>query len=644
LCVSGTDTKEPFDFSTIAGSPPNESTELVTAFERCLSGETVVVESRFRLVAVPDEGQWKLHFFPFVVVNERGVLILFEDITEQRIATDAFEAAEQRFRSLVDAAGDGIVIYRSRILLYVNPEAVGLFGYKSPDELVGRPLGDLVEFEHRASFEANLSEVESSLGVGVFETTFVRCDGVSFSAECRTSQTRIDDTGAGFLFVRNTATRKRQQARRENAKRIESLARLSSAIGAELRSYANRLHRVTSQLAGYNDERQSRVLELLQITNELSERSSQLLLPETTTSRGTDLIPLEVLLERVCSRLTRCLSETTSDQANTVRAQANDVHIDLEPVEYAVRGDPIAIEQGLVTLALAVRRPRTQRTPLRVIGVKSGKLERDTRLGYRLTISSGEPQGRSSNYGAIPSDFTATTSPFGSWEKGHDLELLEAFAVLLAQGCWVETQQGARDGLYFEVELVLDPTRPITLDTIPPVPSQQFFSSPALTTLSTQTPHLLEPEESSPETARSFASQIQPYNRAQSPILICDDEPRLVALTAGLLKEFGFEVLTVRSGAEAIKVLQTNPADVVILDVNLPGEDARDIVVELRRKSPVSVILSSGYTEEDVDPLLLQEPTVRAFLSKPYSVDVLVQTIDRVRAESSLRQKSSSHI
>ncbi|MGC4069327.1 MAG: response regulator [Polyangiaceae bacterium] len=140
-------------------------------------------------------------------------------------------------------------------------------------------------------------------------------------------------------------------------------------------------------------------------------------------------------------------------------------------------------------------------------------------------------------------------------------------------------------------------------------------------------------EEAAPDTERSQATQAAAASRAETPVLICDDEARLVALTAGLLREFGFDVLTVRSGRDAVKTVVDHPVDVIVLDVNLPGEDARKVVLALQATREIAVVLSSGYTEEDVDPLLLQEPSVKAFLSKPYTVDVLVQTIDRVRAE-----------
>ena len=630
------------DFSIEIVARTQNDAEFANALTRCLAGEFVALETANPPGLYFGEGQWKLYFLPFIVENERGITLFFEDITEQRITNEAFQAAEQRFRLLVDAAADGIVIFRSQILLYVNLEAVNLLGYQSPDELVGRPLGDLVDAGHRPSFDANLNELESSQGAGVFETAFVRRDDVSFPVECRVSHTRVDDMGAGFLFFRNIADRKRQQSRRENAKRVESLAQLSTSVGTELQGFTNRLRRLATRIKGTLEERETVGLELMQLTNELAERARQFVLSGAATVTVAEATPLEELLGRVCSKLTQTQTKGALEPPDALSGRPSDVHIDLEPVEYAVRGDPTSIERSLVTLALAAWRSRTRSAPLRIRGAKSMKTDRDAWLGYRLSIIGGDTQIRQSGATAASSTFPPTASPFGSWEKGHDLELLEAFATLQAQGCWVETQQGVRGGLCFEIELTLDPSRSVSFDSVPPPQARPGGSGQLPVETREQKPATRRNDERSPDTERSLAAHSQPTNRGFPPILICDDEPRLVALTAGLLREFGFEVLTVRSGIDAIKTARTQPVDLVVLDVNLPGEDAREIVVELQRNAPVSIILSSGYTEEDVDPLLLREPAVKAFLSKPYTVDVLVQTIDRVRTETPERQTSNT--
>lgn len=119
----------------------------------------------------------------------------------------------------------------------------------------------------------------------------------------------------------------------------------------------------------------------------------------------------------------------------------------------------------------------------------------------------------------------------------------------------------------------------------------------------------------------------------RTSVLICDDEARLGALTAGLLAEYGFNSITVGSGEDAIVALsKAEPAiDVVLLDVNLAhGKPARDVLSTIEaRGDRVRVVLTSGLAEEDVDPALIGHPSVAGYVAKPYGVDELVQTIKR---------------
>ena len=113
-------------------------------------------------------------------------------------------------------------------------------------------------------------------------------------------------------------------------------------------------------------------------------------------------------------------------------------------------------------------------------------------------------------------------------------------------------------------------------------------------------------------------------------VLICDDETRLVSLTAGLLREFGYEVLTVQNGQDAIDKIKLESVDIVILDVNLPGEDTVGVARGLLENKVPAIVLSSGFAEEDVESELLSLPGVKAFLAKPYSIESLSATIRRV--------------
>lgn len=114
-------------------------------------------------------------------------------------------------------------------------------------------------------------------------------------------------------------------------------------------------------------------------------------------------------------------------------------------------------------------------------------------------------------------------------------------------------------------------------------------------------------------------------------VLICDDESRLSALTAGLLSEYGFESVTVGTGDDAIRHLQEGDVlvDVVLLDVNLAqGASAQDVLLGMDATgSEARVILTSGLAEEDLDPELISHPCVVGYVAKPYAVEQLVQSI-----------------
>lgn len=121
-------------------------------------------------------------------------------------------------------------------------------------------------------------------------------------------------------------------------------------------------------------------------------------------------------------------------------------------------------------------------------------------------------------------------------------------------------------------------------------------------------------------------------------VLICDDEARLGALTAGLLSEYGFNPVTVGTGEDALIALadQSTGVDLVLLDVNLSaGSSARDVLCAMRERGQnARVILTSGLAEEDVDADLVTDPAVVGYIAKPYGVDQLILSINKALGRS----------
>jgi signal transduction histidine kinase/ActR/RegA family two-component response regulator len=98
-------------------------------------------------------------------------------------------------------------------------------------------------------------------------------------------------------------------------------------------------------------------------------------------------------------------------------------------------------------------------------------------------------------------------------------------------------------------------------------------------------------------------------------ILVVDDDPLISSTTAALLEDLGHEAICVSSGAEAIKLLDTDPAvDLLITDHAMPVMTGMELVSIVRRRWPgLPVVLASGYADlEEVNGMAVPR------LAKPY--------------------------
>ena len=81
-------------------------------------------------------------------------------------------------------------------------------------------------------------------------------------------------------------------------------------------------------------------------------------------------------------------------------------------------------------------------------------------------------------------------------------------------------------------------------------------------------------------------------------ILIVDDEPKVLKLFTRLLNEGGYSVTTVDSANDAVKVLNEQRVDLLILDLSMPQPDGFDLLKSLRVERPgLRILVISGYME-----------------------------------------------
>ena len=114
-----------------------------------------------------------------------------------------------------------------------------------------------------------------------------------------------------------------------------------------------------------------------------------------------------------------------------------------------------------------------------------------------------------------------------------------------------------------------------------------------------------------------------------SPVIVLvEDDPSLRTLTTRALHENGYGVRSCATGAEMWVALQAGPADLVILDVMLPGTSGIDLCRAIRRDSEVPIIFISARGSE-TDRVVGLELGADDYLAKPFGTRELVA---RVRA------------
>ena len=100
------------------------------------------------------------------------------DVTERRQAEEALSQSEARYRGLVDHSPEGVVVYCDSRFVYANAAALALFGASRPEDLMGRPVFDVVhpDFRALARERARRSQQENAPSP-LAEQKYVRLDG-----------------------------------------------------------------------------------------------------------------------------------------------------------------------------------------------------------------------------------------------------------------------------------------------------------------------------------------------------------------------------------------------------------------------------------------------------------------------------------
>lgn len=105
---------------------------------------------------------------------------------------------------------------------------------------------------------------------------------------------------------------------------------------------------------------------------------------------------------------------------------------------------------------------------------------------------------------------------------------------------------------------------------------------------------------------------------SKETILIVDDEKEIRDLIAIYLSNEGYEILMATNGLEALKVVEKQEVDLIVLDIMMPDMDGIEACVKIRKEKDMPIIMLSAKSE-DMDKILGLTTGADDYVTKPFN-------------------------
>jgi len=520
------------------------------------------------------------------------------DALSQR--AESLQQSEQRFRSMIENAGDAIYIHdHNGKILSANQVCCCQTGY-TLDELLMSPVSLIDRQIDVQTLEEtwHLATVAPARFPMTLKTVHTRKDGSSFPAEVRLSLLPAGDDVHFVAMVRDITERKRAEdellrakaaAETANTTKSEFLANMSHEIRTPMNGVIG-----NAQLLRFTDltEEQSRYLEyieadakhLVSVINDLLDISKieagKMELEQTSFSlRGC----INDLLKPMTPRIATKGLIFNTEIANTVPDALTGDQLRLKQILRNLVGNAIKFtDQGSITLRVELLE-RSENMALFYFSVI------DTGIGI--------PQEALERlFTPFTQADSSVTRKFGG--TGLGLSICNRLAGLMGGNISVESSEGA--GSCFHVTL---PFQTRQAGTLPQEEPLQANTSPG-------------------------------WQGTPLTILLVDDSQTSQIMAANLLRHFDHRVETAENGADALEQWRKDSFDIILMDIQMPvmdGLEAMRIIREEERttnRHTAIIALTAHALVEQRNHLL--SSGFDGYVSKPLDIAVLHTEMKRV--------------
>jgi PAS domain S-box-containing protein len=520
-----------------------------------------------------------------VALSLRGVMV---DITAARLATAALLDSEERFRTLFQAATDGVALIRDGLLVQVNQRFCAILGRSEP-ELLGRAVLDVSPPQDGAGASQPTQQRIERAERGEeqhFRWKDARPDGSVFIADI--SLNRVPLAAGDYLLalVRDVTAQLELEEELRQSQKMEAIGRLAGGI-------AHDFNNLLTLINGYADLLlvQHPGNDCIAEVRAAGERAAMLTRQLLSFSRKqmNEPHPLD-LAAFVTDQLDLLRRIIGADIALECRIEGEDVW---------VLADAGQLQQVVLNLIVNARdaMPRGGRLTLAVDRVELGEAELAARDGAtpglypRLAVTdTGHGMDEATRKRIFEPFFT--TKPVG---KGTGLGLAIVYGVVRQCNGWIEVDSEVGRGATFSIYL-----------------PRALRAAPA--------------DESAPAAAAGAGTET---------ILVVEDNEAVRSFARTVLTSYGYQVIEA-SGPEQALGMAANPQqpiDMVLSDVVMPDMNGPEMAERLAALRPgLKVLFMSGYASSLGSSERLLE-AAQPFLQKPFTPAALAARVRQMLSD-----------
>jgi PAS domain S-box-containing protein len=525
------------------------------------------------------------------IEGEPHILAVTRDISARIRAEEALKASEARFRTLIEASPEAVLLARDGWMLMVNRAFLHMTGYAEEAAVLGRSLLDFLAPEERprvAGFVA--ARTNGKPAPNHYEALGLRRDGRVFPFEISVAQVDLEDGPATLAYVRDVTRRKAaEDARTEleaqlrQAQKLESVGRLAGGVAHDfnnlLTAIKGNLELVLNDLDRLDPARER--LTEIQLAAESAEALTRQLL---AFSRQQIIEPRVLSLNDLLVNLEKMLRRLLGADIDLV--------LTLDPRLRTVKVDAGQVEQIILNLAVNARdaMPRGGTLGLSTENMEStGSRDLEPGQYVRLRVSDNGTGMTDEIKSHLFEPFYTTKGR----DKGTGLGLATVYGMVQQNRGTISVHSVCEEGTSFDLLFPVTeeaPREPVVLDT-----------------------------------SKVLGGET---------VLLVEDEPMVRDLARRFLLRLGYQVLDCGSGPEALALVAKHPQVIHLLltDVIMPGMSGKVLADHLKPLHPETrVLFTSGYTVDEITTHGILEEGL-AFLSKPYSLKTLGDKIRLVLA------------